>query len=572
MRKITLFILTFITLSSCASGKALENNNNNNKATTLTQNDIFEFKIMTTKDYDWWLYPVTASFEHADTKKKVTVSGIWMGSKTYLIRFSPPLAGKWTYKTQSDDAGLKSIESELNVKPPSLLQTTKNPNYRGTIEISANGQHYQYADGTPFLFMGDTNWAINTARCGLGDQKDGPFYQYLNDRKSKGFTAILMGYIHGYGDYADGIGQRNEGGAPFVEGNFELLNPDYFNYLDHRMEAIWKMGLVSAPNVTWFGKLSCSFSLEWAKRISAYLMNRYAARTGIISLTGEYQYAMKDCNWTDAQIDEIGQEVQKYNTYGIPVSIHPSSRLDWPEGHNVQSSGGFVESEWLDNNWLQTGQSGESLFNIPSRLAENLKKKPNMPVLLSEAYYEEAIDSLHTYHARWQPWVAYLNGAGGFGYGAWGMWQFFDPNDPKGETGKDVRDISPWWETLGYEGSYQLKYVAAVFSKIPWWQLSPQRDWLSIDDKPNPMPTGIDISPPHCAASNDIILIYIPRGNDGKKISLSHLNSKNYIGKWICPRSGASIPLVGPIGVEEWLIPKRPENSDEDWALLLERN
>ncbi len=40
--------------------------------------------------------------------------------------------------------------------------------------------------------MGDTNWAINTARCGLGEKHDGPFYQYLRDRKSKGFSTIMM--------------------------------------------------------------------------------------------------------------------------------------------------------------------------------------------------------------------------------------------------------------------------------------------------------------------------------------------------------------------------------------------
>ena len=570
MRDRIIFLMIAIVL--CISPNALASTDKKQE-TTLTQHEIFELNITATKNYDWWLFPVSASFEHAESKKKITVKGIWTGNKKYLLRFAPTLPGKWTYKTQSDDSGMNNISGVLEVVAPTSEQIAENPNYRGSLGISNDGRYYHYADGTPFFFMGDTNWAINTARCGLGDEKDGPFYQYLNDRKSKGFTAILMGYMHGYGDYADGTGQRNEGGAPFLEKKFEQLNPDYFKYLDKRMETLWQMGFMSAPNITWFGKRSCSFTLEWAKRISAYLMNRYAARTGMISLTGEYQYAMKDCDWTDAQIDEIGTEVQKNNTYGVPVSIHPSSRLDWPEGHNLQSSGGFVDSEWLDTNWLQTGQSESELFNIPARLDENRKQRPDMPVLLSEAYYEEAVDSLHTYHARWQPWVAYLNAASGFGYGAWGMWQFFDPADPEGETGKDVRNISPWWEAIGYEGSQQHKFVAEVLQDIPWWQLAPQRDWLTVDGNPNPMPTTTDISPPHCATvGNDLFLIYIPRGNAEKKISLSHLDRKNYKAKWISPRSGVSLPLLeGPEGQDEWTIPKRPENVWEDWVLMLER-
>lgn len=73
--------------------------------------------------------------------------------------------------------------------------------------------------------VGVSCWAINTARCGLGANNDGPFHNYLRDRKAKGFSVILMAYMRGFGDTDDPHGQRNEGGYPFLDGDTVRLNP-----------------------------------------------------------------------------------------------------------------------------------------------------------------------------------------------------------------------------------------------------------------------------------------------------------------------------------------------------------
>ena len=61
-------------------------------------------------------------------------------------------------------------------------------------------------DGTPVLLVADTNWAMNTERCGLG-QGDGPFYAWLRDRTAAGFSAVVTEFYE--------IDQPNEGGSPF---------------------------------------------------------------------------------------------------------------------------------------------------------------------------------------------------------------------------------------------------------------------------------------------------------------------------------------------------------------------
>ena len=52
--------------------------------------------------------------------------------------------------------------------------------------------------------------------------------------------------------------------------------------------------------VAWFGKRKCFFTLEEARRITAYFMVRYGAFNGLFALGGEYQYAFRDCQWPPA--------------------------------------------------------------------------------------------------------------------------------------------------------------------------------------------------------------------------------------------------------------------------------
>jgi len=63
-------------------------------------------------------------------------------------------------------------------------------------------------------------------------------------------------------------------------------------------------------------------------------------------------------------INALGTTVQRRNPYHHPVSIHPSGRTDWSAPHNCQSSRPFHHSDWLDHNWLQTGQSMDRMYNI----------------------------------------------------------------------------------------------------------------------------------------------------------------------------------------------------------------
>jgi hypothetical protein len=533
-----------------------------------------EIRLAADGDHPWWTFPVTATFTHPSGGERLVLEGYWDGGRRWTIRFAPPSPGRWTYRTSSADDGLNGKTGEIDVREPSESEIAANANRRGLVKIAAAGRHFEYADGTPLFVLADTLWAGNTARCGLGDSRDGPLFAYLDDRKAKGFNAVLIRYLNGFGDVADNpVGERNEGGYAFVDGDFSRLNPEYFQALDRRFEAIGSRGMVAAIPVAWWGKTKrCAFTLDWAKRVSAYCAVRYGVFNALWCLSGEYQYAFGDCGWTPEDFDEMGAAVQAHNPYRHPLSIHPSGRIDWPPPHDCQSSRPFQQSGWLDHHWLQTGQSVDRMFNIVTRAQENRVLEPVRPVFCSESCYDSADDPDQAYHARWQAWTALASGCAGYGYGAHGMWQFYDPDDPQGETGKKDKRATPWSEALQFEGSAMMRPVRAMIDAVPWWRLEPHRERLLVDGKPSPLPTAADLTPPHLAClPGRLYMVYIPRDNQSQAVSLTGLEGGRYRARWHDPRGGRSIGIdEAPQGRSQWTVPARPEPADEDWVLVLE--
>lgn len=141
---------------------------------------VFEVALTAHEAHDWWTFPVLVTFVH-EGGTEISVEGFWDGDRTWRVRFMPALSGVWQWTTQSEDAGLDGQSGQIDVQQPSATAIEENPNLRGHIRISENGRFFEYTDGTPFFMLGDTLWAGNTARCDLGAQNDGPFFQYLRD-------------------------------------------------------------------------------------------------------------------------------------------------------------------------------------------------------------------------------------------------------------------------------------------------------------------------------------------------------------------------------------------------------
>ena len=519
--------------------------------------------------HKWWEFPARAVWTHQETGKQIEVEAFWVRGDRWAIRFAPPLPGLWTYELESEEPSLDGLTGGLEATAPTDAEIQANANARGPIRPSANGRYFEHADGTPFLMLADTLWAGNTARAGFDTQTGGPFRDYLKDRKARGFTTILMGAVHGFGDYPDDpTGHANEGGHLFLNQDFERLNPDYLEAMDDRWLELHSRGFAIASPLAWWGKTdNCVFDAEQARKLAEYFAVRYGSFNVIWALSGEYQYTFRDCGWTEADIDALGEAVQRRNPYRRPVSIHPSGQTRWEAPHGVQSSRPFQESSWLDHHWLQTGQSVDRMFNIVERAEENRALEPVRPVFCSEAYYERFDDPDGAYHSRWQAWTAMLSGCAGYGYGAQGVWQFRDESHE--EPGKLVPHTAEWREAIHFEGARQAGIVAKVLGELPWHLLEPAREAALVDGAPSGKPTAEDLTPPtHASIPGELHVLYIPRGNAGKAIEIVARGALEL--RWVDPRSGESREggKLEPKG-GKLPLPQRPAPG-EDWVAILE--
>jgi hypothetical protein len=128
---------------------------------------------------------VDAIFEKGDARWRVPA--FWAGGRRWAVRFAPPVAGEYRYRFVSSDpdhAGLAGAGGVLVAGPPS----GGNPLVRrGFLRISADARHFEHADGTPFLWLGDTWWKGLCARIDRAG-----FEALCADRAAKGFNVVQI--------------------------------------------------------------------------------------------------------------------------------------------------------------------------------------------------------------------------------------------------------------------------------------------------------------------------------------------------------------------------------------------
>lgn len=577
---------------------------------TVTQWEIWEHTLTTSQAHPWDAFPVTATFTHS-SGVALQVDGFYNGvnaggQQLWVIRFAPTLPGVWNWSTSSGDPNLRASGS-LQAVAPTPAQLAANPNLHGHIRVQTSGpragRYFVYADGTPFFWLGDTLWEMNSLRVGVGggEYPNRNFYTWLNDRKAKGFTVVQTQFFF--------INQRNEGGYLFLDntmspgnGNFARLNAEHAKYLDVRIRALHDSGLVIAAHPSWLS--GYKLSVADAERLSRYFLARYGAYNLIWSLSGEYQYKYPGTNNFDdgssggvwqlcweygadrpnsgCEWNRLGEAVQRYNAYRHPVSVHPSGRAGWNDpiewgerAHRQSSSGEFHTRSWLDHNWLQTGHWPDSLRFVFQRVVQDYALTPVKPIVHSEGFYENIrAEGATPAHIRWQAWTALLNGAAGHTYGADGVWQFYDPAAPAGQQGARPYNGTTGLNALNAPGSSQLKHVRDFFANNAWWTLEPRREWLRVNGAAPALPTGTDLSAPHlAAAAGSLYVAYLPAGNSGRTIRLTNLGTTNYHAQALNPRTGALSNLNGgnpitPIN-GEWTIPASVYADNNDWVIRL---
>jgi hypothetical protein len=535
-----------------------------------------EIEFTASHDHAWHDFPLQVIFSHSDSDTQITLDAYWDGGRSWKVRFAPSRGGTWTWISRSADAGLDNQSGSIDCEAPSAANIADNPNLRGHLTVGPDGRRLAYDDGEPFFWLGDTNWAISSDRCGVDN---GNFYTYADDRKQKRFNVIQIQFFSRK--------YYNEGGYPFPanhgenpgNGRFGSLNPAYFQQVDTRIDYLFQQGFVVAGHPTWLSETR--IDQTWAQRIFRYLLARYGAYNTVWSLTGEYQFSRNNTyslrcprGW-----EQLGDNVRTHNPYDHPITIHPT--YGGPSYRNKRtfadysSSGEFHDSEWLAINWIQTYSFVE---DVSESIFKDYQKMPHKPVIMAEPGYEyfrpgnwdrQDYREIDGNLARLQAWSAILCGAAGHTYGAWGVWQFYEPNHP--QPGSDGKNTGHWADRMDGEGARDMQHLRNFFTsdELDWTRLAPRRDCLLVNASAPAWPSRRDFTPLHCAAEiGRSYVVYIPSGNSGKTITVTHLAQNNYRARWFNPRNGEYIEIDNrPEGVNQWTLPSLPDG--QDWVLLL---
>ena len=410
------------------------------------------------------------------------VPGFRKADGSAWFRFAAPEPGTYAYP-----------DGELQASP----YDGPNPLYRhGRLRVAPDRRTLEHADGTPFLWFGDTWWMGFTRRL---DWPDG-FGTLLADRVSKGFSVIqiVAGPLPDFSAEPEGIWhpqQANEGGWSWEPG-WERLNPAYFDDADRRIAAIVDAGIVPCIVGMW-GYYEHVMGAERIRRHWRELVARWAAYPVVFCVAGEVNLAgyekdvdasIRDARreqqletWTD-----IARDLRALDPFGNLITAHPAipdarALLRDPDVLDVNmiqtSHWGYHEppKQWRSDIARELGLTEPLPLGFIGTLGltrDTVAQEPTMPVVNGEPCYEGILGGNLQDVQRFNFWTMWLTGLAGYTYGADSIWQM------SSATESFANQVSRWgnatWQqAMHYEGGRQVALGANLLRGLPWWTLRP---------------------------------------------------------------------------------------------------
>jgi PKD repeat protein len=455
---------------------------------SVQQWQVFEKSLSSTNLYSnaqkYSDVTLTATFS-GPAGEEISVPGFWDGDTSWTVRFAPPSPGTWSYAISSSDAQLDASTNDgtFTALVPTPADVANNPNNRGFLKISANNRHFTYADGTPFFWMGGTNWHADQ-RCEFTDTE---FKRYILDRKAKKFTVIQLN-VGWPGPETAG----NEGGTVFTQ-EYNEINPAHFLWLDRRLIYIVDNGMVPVLFFGWTDAIYNSMSIAQINAYITYLVARYNALNVVWCLAGEY--GLRN---SMIPIVAAGEHLNRVDGSAHLTTIHPG-----PNPANLSSMEDFRYSTAIDFHMQHTWADSEHDLMV-SDYAQN-----DGPIVNAEAGYDGLWEHDRE-RVRQEAWTVICSGGAGYTYGAHGIWNWQKSAEPF------------WYNVIDLPSSHDMTRLAEFFAGGYWSELSPRDDLVSSG---------------HClAVPGQRYVIYLKTGGPTTVTGLSG----GITASWYNPRTGTS--------------------------------
>lgn len=428
---------------------------------------------------------------------------------------------------------------------------------KGRVKVAPGGHYLQYADGTPFFWLGDTAWEL------LSRARKEEIEQYLEDRRQKGFNLIQVVTLA----YTDEILRVNQyGDFPFINNNPETPNESYFQLVDWVLQRALAKGMVIGLFPTWgdrvakfWAKGPVIFNEQNAYSYGLFLGKRYKDYPNIIWISGGDRPAFTDSmDWRPVWRAMI-KGVREGTGGKALVTYHP-----WGE-HSSSEFWKGEDENMLDINMLQSGHAGRDI-PVWDWINRDYHISPPKPVLDGEPNYEDhPVDwkskngYFRDYDIRKQLYRSVFAGACGVTYGHWTVKQFYSSREEKWEDA----DLY-WTEAIDRPGAFQAGYLKKlILSRPPLSRIPDQTIIKSGQGEKGAYITAFR------DADSSYAMVYLPIGKK-VEVDVSWMKAEKIAAWWFNPRTCEALK-IGLLKKKDSLRFVPPATGIEnDWVLVLD--
>lgn len=505
-----------------------------------------------------WEHALTSARQHGNPYADVTLRvrysgpdgceldsyGFWDGGQVFRIRCAFPAPGLWHWETEcsdAQDAGLHGQRGTVEV----AAYRGENPLYqRGFLKVSQDRRYLAYGDGTPFLWLGDTAWAAPMR------SNDDEWDKYLADRQAKHFTLIQVASAPRWAGETDRQGEK-----AFHDKACVKFNPAFWQAFERKLQraneagfVVMLVGLMEPVDRYPDSAAACLF----ARHIVARLFGNFV----IISPSFDSKFM--------PLADEVGLAARQATAVHL-ITQHPGTPSKEPTPIWTMQ---YYDRPYLDIAGVQTGHNGGNRQRCAHHAIEWIlhayRHEPHKPVINLEAMYDgQGTNGWQAVDARSLAWRSWFSGAKGYTYGAGDT----PPKCPQGSGGvwrwvTDREKPDFWEKAIGWESSFQMKYLHDFLAAIEWWKLEPAHEL--VRHQPDDVTRRMVLAK---VAGRDFAVAYLP-DNAAIEVNLSAFSAP-VTARWFDPVRGRSSPVTGRIpnqGDRRFVPPAKG-----DWVLVIER-
>ncbi|HVU22898.1 MAG TPA: DUF4038 domain-containing protein [Opitutus sp.] len=400
------------------------------------------------------------------------------------------------------------------------------------LRISENHRYLIDAQGKPFFLQGDAAWSLiaNTTR--------EETIRYLDDRRAKGFTAIVVNLLEH--KFAKDPPRDLYGEAPFADVNdWTTTNEKYFAHADWAIREAGKRGITVFLFPVYLGYEGRDEGFydevlangpEKCLAYGRFVGQRYRDFDNIIWVMG----GDRDPGTAREDVDLIAYGMREFDRRHLYTAhCHSDSNI----------AAQFPTSTWIDLNSTYT-------YNIVHlALTWNYQRTPVRPNFLLETEYEGPTQFATELQVRRAGYWSIL--CGGFGYvmGNFPRW-LFDPG---------------WPATLEAPSSVQMTHWGDLFRSRRWWELVPDADHKVVTDGLGEQ-WGLDTTVAASTPDGKLVIAYMTAART-ITVDLAKMSAAEAKAWWYNPRlgeatSGGAVKTGAPA--------KFTPPGEGDWALVLD--